>query len=265
MMNATSFLPTRGTRIGLAGFEDSDSSSDFLRASDDESFHTPRRTSNSPRPPRPTSFSPTIRTREDSEEEDMVEGSPDANATSDASMNAQISAINGMMTTAPVSLVPESSDWQVVESPNQDQEHDWENIDAPQQSSFANNLTARGALGHMAMSVGATSSWNNSILFPDNESNHSGEEQEGTTRAITSSVEVMSSVNRWNKVAHISSVDGLAKLDDYGSDNKSDDSSELVYGEDDKAFGRHVVGPLDSGSIIIANGNGAVGKKLKET
>ena len=83
------------------------------------------------------------------------------------------------------------------------------------------------------MSVGATSSWNNSILFPDNESHYSGEEKEESTKAIASSVEIMDSVDRWSKVAHISSIDGLAKLDHYDSDNESDDSFEIVYGEEE--------------------------------
>ena len=122
----------------LAGFDGSDTSSDFLQASDDDSFHTPRRTSNSPRPP---DYSPTIRTRLDSEEGEMVEESPGADEkAADVNMNGQISAINGVMTTAPASLVPEASDWQVVETPAHDHDHDWENVDAPEQSSFSNNL-----------------------------------------------------------------------------------------------------------------------------
>ena len=58
----------------------------------------------------------------------------------------QISAVNGIMTTFPASLVPESRDWQVVNRPpTQKHDHGLANIDVPQKSSFPNKLTARGA------------------------------------------------------------------------------------------------------------------------
>ena len=248
----------------LAGFEDSDSSeSTFLRDSDEDSFRTPRRTSYSPTL-RTSSYSPSIRS--DNEDEHMENGSTgDKENDVGSGARGHISAINGIMTNSPASLVPESKPWQVVPQVAhvtvEDHDQDWEHIDVPEQSSFANNLTARGALGHMAMSVGATSSWNDSTLFPENSSHHSGEEKERQkvtpkqkTKANMSSIlgsiqnrettglnksvmnngtglDIMTSVDRWSKVAHVSSIDGIAALTNNDGENDSDDDSyEIVYG-----------------------------------
>ena len=74
----------------------------------------------------------------------------------------EISAVNKIMTDAPTNLVRESLFWRVRDSPDgsvteTEAESDWENISTtPHASSFADNLTARGALGQMAMSIGST-------------------------------------------------------------------------------------------------------------
>ena len=86
-----------------------------------------------------------------------------------------ISAINRVLSVSSANLVPESPIWRVTNNGNKrdesatktEPESDWENINTSHHSSFANNLTARGALGQMAMSIGSTSTWNHPYLFPN--------------------------------------------------------------------------------------------------
>ena len=115
-------------------------------------------------------------------------------------------------------------------------ESDWENINPSHHSSFSDNLLAREALGQMAMSIGATSTWNHTYLFPTNSCSED-EEEYGSTDLMKQTVAT------WSDIPITSSVSSLhasypikreeSDEDSYSSDSYFQIRIDDVSGEDD--------------------------------
>ena len=149
----------------------------------------------------------------------------------------EISAVNRVMSESSTNLVPESPMWRTINNGSEqdesatetEPESDWENIHPSHHSSFADNLLAREALGQMAMSIGATSTWNHDYLFPNNSCSED-EEDYGTTDLIKQSVAKWSDIPIASSVSSIHASYPIKKED---SDEYSDSSDSFFQIEKD--------------------------------
>ena len=132
------------------------------------------------------------------------------------------------MTDAPANLVPESPFWRVCDSTDgsvtdSEANSDWENISTtPNASSFADNLTTRGALGQMAMSIGSTAAWNSSILFP---TEVCSEDDENYSKSDTTEEIIEQYIETWKMAPIYSSVASI--IASYPRKEETDDDNSL--------------------------------------
>ena len=122
-----------------------------------------------------------------------------------------------------------------------------ENISTPNTSSLANNLTARSAIGQMAMSIGSTEAWNHTYLFPNETCSEDDEDYSKESTLISESV------TKWQNIplcSSVSSIHASYPLKDGENDNdsisvgsfcyvndseiKSEDESYSVHSEDER-------------------------------
>ena len=140
----------------------------------------------------------------------------------------EISAVNKIMTDAPANLVPESPLWRVLDNTDgsvteTEAESDWENkATTPYASSFADNLTARGALGQIAMSIGSTAVWNSSILFP---TEVCSEDDENYSKSDTTEEIIEQYIETWKMAPIYSSVASI--IASYPRKEETDDDNSL--------------------------------------
>ena len=142
------------------------------------------------------------------------------------------------MSESSANLVPESPTWRVTNNGSEqdesatetEPESDWENINIPHHSSFSDNLLAREALGQMAMSIGATSTWNHTYLFPNNSCSEDEEDYSATDL-------IKQSVATWSDIPIDSSVSNIhasypIKREDSDEDSNSSDSFFQIRNDD---------------------------------
>ena len=114
-------------------------------------------------------------------------------------------------------MMPETSQWEVYDDSSADTSvvtQDWTISQYAPPSTFATNVSARASLGHMAMAIGSTATWNDDALFPDLRYRPSGEDRErNAANSSHSHTSSGSSGGNANATVSAASISGLPVSD----------------------------------------------------